>query len=57
VFLGWLIAGETVGPRMLLASTVIIAGVAIITFQRGRGKAPVAVNSTTEAPRAREEAA
>lgn len=57
VFLGWLIASEAVGPRMLLASTVIITGVAIITFQRGRGKTPVAVKSTAEAPRAREEAA
>jgi drug/metabolite transporter (DMT)-like permease len=43
VFLGWLIAGETVGARMLLAAGVIIAGVAIITFQRGRPKVSATV--------------
>ena len=36
VFLGWLLLGEAVGPRMLLASAVIIAGVAIITAQKNR---------------------
>lgn len=48
VFLGWLIVGETVGPRMVVASAVIVAGVAIITFQRGRGKIPVAVKKPEE---------
>ena len=37
VFLGWLIAGETLTPRMLLAAAVIVAAVAvIITFRRPR---------------------
>ncbi len=36
VFLGWLLLGEAIGPRMLLASSIIIAGVAIITAQKNR---------------------
>jgi drug/metabolite transporter (DMT)-like permease len=36
VFLGWLLLDETVGPRTLAASVVIIAGVAIITTQKNR---------------------
>ena len=39
VFLGWLIAREPVGPRLLVASGIIIAGVALITAVRNR-KAP-----------------
>ena len=34
VFLGWLILHEPVGSRMLVASAVIIAGVAIITASK-----------------------
>ena len=36
VFLGWLLADEPVGPRMLIAAAIIIAGVAIITATRTR---------------------
>ena len=36
VFLGWLILGEPVTPRTLVASAIIIAAVAIITVQRSR---------------------
>jgi drug/metabolite transporter (DMT)-like permease len=34
VFLGWLIAGEAVTSRMITATCVIVAGVALITFAR-----------------------
>lgn len=34
VFLGWLLAGERITPRILLASTVIVGGVALITLAR-----------------------
>jgi hypothetical protein len=37
VFLGWLILGEPVTARTLEAAAVIVASVAIITTQRGRG--------------------
>jgi drug/metabolite transporter (DMT)-like permease len=36
VFLGWRILGEPLTTRTLLASAVIVAGVAIITWQKGR---------------------
>jgi len=36
VFLGWLLLDEPVGPRLLVASAIIIAGVAIITAQKNR---------------------
>ncbi len=36
VFLGWAIAGEPVTSRTLLATTVILAGVAMITVTRSR---------------------
>ena len=36
VFLGWLLLDEPIGPRLLLASAIIIAGVAIITAQKNR---------------------
>ena len=42
VFLGWLILNEPVGSRMLVASTVIIVGVAIITMaQTKKSLAPL----------------
>ncbi|QYM79311.1 EamA family transporter [Horticoccus luteus] len=44
VLLGWLILNETVGPRMIVASAVIVAGVAIITLQRGRPKVATALS-------------
>lgn len=36
VFLGWLLAGEQITPRILLASAVIVGGVAVITTTRAR---------------------
>ena len=36
VFLGWTMAHETVGPRMLAAAAIIIAGVAIITASKSK---------------------
>jgi len=49
VFLGWLIAGERVSGRMLLAAAVIVAGVAIITLQRGRKRAAPPVGTARPA--------
>ncbi|MCY3007667.1 MAG: EamA family transporter [Planctomycetota bacterium] len=34
VFLGWWVLGEQVGPRMLIASTTIIAGVVLISWSK-----------------------
>jgi drug/metabolite transporter (DMT)-like permease len=34
IFLGWLVAGEPIGPRTLVASAVIILSVVVITSQR-----------------------
>ena len=36
VFLGWLLAGEAISARMLVAAVIIVAGVAIITASEGR---------------------
>lgn len=40
VFLGWLIANEAVTGRMVLATAIIISGVALITFARAPQPAP-----------------
>ena len=48
VFLGWLLAGEAITPRIVLASMVIVGGVALITLVRARRR-PV----QPEAPRGR----
>jgi drug/metabolite transporter (DMT)-like permease len=40
VFLGWTMAHETVGPRMLVAAAIIIAGVAIITASKSKKPVP-----------------
>lgn len=40
VFLGWLIADEAVTGRMVLATAIIISGVALITFARAPQPAP-----------------
>jgi drug/metabolite transporter (DMT)-like permease len=40
VFLGWLILGEPVTPRTLLAAAIIVISVAIITTQRRRPSPP-----------------
>lgn len=37
VFLGWLILDETINSRILVASAVIVLGVALITISRSRG--------------------
>jgi len=54
VFLGWLILDEPIGPRLLVASAIIIAGVAIITRQKNRQQLAVtprqAVAATEPAP-------
>jgi len=42
VFLGWLLADELITPRILLASAVIVGGVAVITTARGRRRPPPA---------------
>jgi len=39
VFLGWLILGEPVASRTLVASVIIVVAVAIITTQRGKAAA------------------
>jgi drug/metabolite transporter (DMT)-like permease len=48
VFLGWWILGETVGPRILLASLTIIAGVAMISMAKHRSGKPQPVIAPTE---------
>jgi drug/metabolite transporter (DMT)-like permease len=40
VFLGWLILDESIGPRTLVASVVIVAAVAIITTEKSRTAKP-----------------
>ncbi|HEY4248328.1 MAG TPA: EamA family transporter [Lacunisphaera sp.] len=40
VFLGWMLAHETVGPTMLIAAAIIIAGVAIITASKSKKPVP-----------------
>jgi drug/metabolite transporter (DMT)-like permease len=37
VFLGWLILGEPITPRTLVASAIIVAAVALITTEKTRG--------------------
>jgi len=44
VFLGWLLAGEAISARMLVAAIIIVGGVALITFAEGR--TPPAQNAT-----------
>jgi drug/metabolite transporter (DMT)-like permease len=40
VFLGWLVLHEPVSPRLFLAATIIIAGVALITISKTKKAAP-----------------
>jgi drug/metabolite transporter (DMT)-like permease len=51
VFLGWLLAGETLTPRTLIASAIIVLAVALITAQRTaspvRANAPPASHSVS----------
>ncbi|OHE89172.1 MAG: hypothetical protein A3G75_01620 [Verrucomicrobia bacterium RIFCSPLOWO2_12_FULL_64_8] len=50
VFLGWLILHETVTARTLVAAAVIIAAVAIITYQKGRTPEPAVQGRTPPLP-------
>jgi drug/metabolite transporter (DMT)-like permease len=45
VILGWLIGGESISARMLVAAAIIVAGVAIITAAEGRAAQPAPVSS------------
>jgi drug/metabolite transporter (DMT)-like permease len=36
VFLGWLVLGESIGPRTLVSSAIIVTAVAVITTQKAR---------------------
>lgn len=38
VFLGWFFLGEPVNPRIFVAGSIIVFGVATITYSRGRRK-------------------
>jgi drug/metabolite transporter (DMT)-like permease len=49
VFLGWWLRDEPVGPRMLVASGIIIAAVALITIAKTAGK-PAASPAPTATP-------
>jgi drug/metabolite transporter (DMT)-like permease len=40
VFLGWLILGEPITPRTIVASVIIVAAVAIITTEKSRAAKP-----------------
>ena len=40
VILGWLLAGEAISARMLVAAVIIVAGVATITAAEGRSSRP-----------------
>ena len=42
VFLGWLILGEPITPRTIVASVIIVAAVAIITTEKSRAARPKA---------------
>ncbi|HEY8994739.1 MAG TPA: EamA family transporter [Lacunisphaera sp.] len=48
VFLGWLVLHEPISPRLFLAATIIIAGVALITISKA--KKPSANPAPTPAP-------
>jgi drug/metabolite transporter (DMT)-like permease len=48
VFLGWLVLHEPISPRLFLAATIIIAGVALITISKT--KKPAAAQPAAAAP-------
>ena len=53
VFLGWLVVGEPITARTLLAAAVILAGVAIITLGKASGmRAPVSPPALAREPAA-----
>ena len=39
IILGWLLAGESISGRMVVAAVIIVAGVALITAAEGRASA------------------
>ena len=47
VLLGWALAGETMGPRVVLASVTVVSAVVLITYQKSK-VAPVAVPKATD---------
>jgi drug/metabolite transporter (DMT)-like permease len=52
VFLGWLLAGEAVTPRTLLAAAVIVTGVVVITLGRAHEKRAAVARDPDAARRA-----
>lgn len=53
MLLGWLIAGEEFGPRMVLAAAIILSGVALIN--RASGRPRIDARASTTVPRPTEE--
>lgn len=49
VLLGWLFAGEPITPRILLAATIVIAAVVMITTSRSRTAAPTPTSGSPSA--------
>ncbi|HEX2860027.1 MAG TPA: EamA family transporter [Lacunisphaera sp.] len=49
VFLGWLVLHEPISPRLFVAASIIIAGVALITVAKAR-KAPAGQPASAPAP-------
>jgi drug/metabolite transporter (DMT)-like permease len=50
VILGWLVLGETIDPRTVVAGTVIIVAVALIVTARGRMRRPSPVRVQSSPP-------
>ncbi len=50
VFLGWLLAGEALSVRTLIAAAIIIGAVVLITLNQGQPRAPQAVTRPLERP-------
>ena len=50
VFLGWLLAGEQLTPRMVLAAAVIVAAVGLITVMSGVGGPASGARETSPSP-------
>jgi drug/metabolite transporter (DMT)-like permease len=48
VFLGWLLAGEALNVRTLIAAAIIIAAVVLITLNQGKPRAPQLAAITVE---------
>jgi drug/metabolite transporter (DMT)-like permease len=52
MLLGWLIAGEEFGPRMIVAAAIILSGVALINRASGRPARHADARRPTPAERA-----